>query len=153
MNHKFTSANRTFRALLGSLILLFICRVAGQFIQLVYPVPWLPELSHWQGSAAPYWMLLTIQLAIIAVMVKILRDHLKGTIVKSKRKGKWLLIFGSLYFLSMAIRFAVGLSGLSALPWFQKVIPAFFHLVLASFVLLLGAYHAGKVAEVRLENA
>lgn len=52
-----------------------------------------------------------------------------------------LCTLGFAYFLLMFGRFLIGILGLSEFSWFQKPIPALFHLVLASFMIMLGMYH------------
>lgn len=56
-------------------------------------------------------------------------------------RGIWLLTFGSIYFLLMLFRLIVGFTFAPDHPWFGAWIPAFFHMVLASFVLLVGHFH------------
>jgi hypothetical protein len=141
LNRKF------FITALSALTTLFVLRVSSQFIQSVAPVSWLPEFSRWQGSTTPYWQLFAIQLTIIVIMTRTIAAHRNWTVVRTPGKGKWLIGLGAVYFVSMAIRLVVGLGGFSSLPWFQKTIPALFHLVLASFVLLTGAYHMRWVAD------
>lgn len=148
MTRKFADKIRrdTFAAALWVLTILFVLRVLGQFVQQVAPVSWLPEFSRWHGSATPYWLLLLIQLVIIVIMARATLNYGSGAVVAGRKKGKWLLALGAVYFASMAIRLAVGLVDPASSPWFQKSIPASFHLVLASFVLLVGAYHMNWVA-------
>lgn len=137
----------TFAAFLWLLTVLFVLRVLGQFMQKVAPVAWLPEFGRWHGSATPYWLLLLIQLVIVVIMARASLNYGSGAVVVEGRKeGKWLLALGAVYFASMSIRLMVGLVDPASSPWFQKTIPAFFHLVLASFVLLIGAYHMNWVA-------
>jgi hypothetical protein len=47
---------------------------------------------------------------------------------------------GGIYFAFMAFRLFAGLTFLEDHPWFSKSLPAFFHAVLAAFVLTLGHY-------------
>lgn len=136
----------TFAAFLWLLTVLFALRVLGQFMQKVAPVAWLPEFSRWHGSATPYWLLLVIQLVIVVMMARAISNFCSGVVVPRRKKGKWLLALGAMYFASMAIRLTIGLVDPASSPWFQKTIPASFHLVLASFVLLIGAYHMNWVA-------
>lgn len=136
----------TFVVFLWLLTILFVLRVLGQFVQSIAPVSWLPEFGRWHGSATPYWLLLAIQLAIIVIMARAIFKYGSRMVVARRTKGKWLLAFGAVYFASMAIRLAIGLVDPASSPWFQKTIPAFFHLVLSSFVLLIGAYHMNWVA-------
>lgn len=123
------------------LTILFCLRVAGQLIQVVSPVEWLPPLPAWQGSKLPYTALLTSQLVIVFLMLRVVLRHASGSAEHRPRVGKWLLFWGAIYFLIMVVRLIIGLAGLSGHVWFHKPIPAIFHLVLASFVLLLAAYH------------
>lgn len=128
-------------AILWTLSFLFLARIAGQLIQYFNPVAWLPKLEAWQGSSLPYGVLLLSQLIILAVMVYISSQHALGRVQRNPSKGKWLLTLGMLYFVSMAGRLIIGLANLSLHPWFHTFIPAIFHLVLATFVLLLAAFH------------
>ena len=65
------------------------------------------------------------------------------------RRGKSLIsprlivpvtVAGALYFAVMAVRLVLGLSVLSHSGWFSTWIPTVFHLVLASKLMLIGAY-------------
>lgn len=136
-----TVCSSAYVAVLWLLILVFCLRVAGQLTQVLYPVAWLPPLAVWQGSAIPYPLLLASQVAIIMAMSLVALKHAAGSVQRRPRLGSWLLLAGSVYFLVMAGRLIVGLADWSEDPWFQRPIPAFFHLVLASYVLLLGAFH------------
>lgn len=55
-------------------------------------------------------------------------------------KYRVCLAFGGAYFAVMAFRWLAGLTFLADQAWFAKSLPAFFHLVLASFILLLGLH-------------
>ncbi len=59
-----------------------------------------------------------------------------------------LVIFGSVYFLVMFVQFIIAIAGLSKAVFFQLYGPAFFHLVLSSFVLLVGTYHVRESCRV-----
>jgi len=146
LNIKYT-ASPLYVAILWGLSLLFLLRTVGQLVQYLSPVEWLPRLEAWQGSALPYGFLLFSQMIILAVMILITRRHASGYVRKSASKGKWLLVFGVAYFAVMTSRLIIGLAQLSAHPWFHKFIPAFFHLVLASFVLLIAGFHMNWVAK------
>ena len=127
----------------GLLVLLvfFIFRVLGQLIQAVHPISLLPSFDAWQGSRLPYWMLLSSQIIIIFLFSTILLRILKGTTRPSLALGRVLLVIGTLYFGVMIVRLFVGTFFLPDHDWFGARIPAFFHLVLSSFVLLLGRFH------------
>lgn len=138
---KRTSAFHAYACFLWAFSLLFLIRIVGQLIQQVDSVLWLPPLAAWQGSSLPYAILLPAQLIIWAAMICTSHRHASGRVKRSRTRGKWLLLLGGLYFLSMTTRLVVGIAGLSTIPWFQKSIPAFFHLVLAAFILSIAAFH------------
>jgi uncharacterized protein len=129
------------------LSLLFFLRVIGQLIQHFNPVLWLPRLEVWQGSSLPYGFLLSSQLIILTVMIRITHQHASGCVQKNPSKGRWLLAIGILYLVGMTGRLLIGFTNLSMHPWFHKFLPAFFHLVLATFVLLLAAFHMNWVGK------
>jgi hypothetical protein len=136
-----------YAVILWTLSLLFFLRVIGQLIQHFNPVSWLPQFEVWQGSPLPYGFLFFSQLIILAVMIRITQQHASGCVQKNPSQGKWLLAIGVLCFVGMTGRLVIGLTNLSAHPWFHKFLPAFFHLVLATFVLLLAAFHMNWVAK------
>jgi len=142
-----TRDHRTFhRALLWSLTALFALRVAAQLVQFVRPISALPTFEAWQGSGLGYPVLLASQLVILIIMIRGARGvsrHVRG----GRRVGRWLLAFGSVYFVAMAVRLALGLTLLGHVSWFAKPLPALFHLVLAGYVLTLGHYHLRTSAE------
>ncbi|MEM7792173.1 MAG: hypothetical protein AAF546_12285, partial [Verrucomicrobiota bacterium] len=128
---------RLHAAVLLGLLALFIFRVVAQFIQLVQPVGFLPEYDRWASGALPYEMLLTLQLAIITGFACIIRYPLQVRIEPSKRWGMTLYACGLIYFFAMFFRLTFGVIFESAPQWFSYSIPAFFHLVLASFLLVI----------------
>lgn len=123
------------------ILLIFIFRVAAQFTQLVYPLPHLPSFESWQSGVLPYPLLFLLQLLIIIFMTIQCLKFAKGKIRPSLTKGKMYLCLGSLYFSIMAVRFIGGLTFAAHHYWFSAKIPTFFHLVLASFLILVGYYH------------
>lgn len=123
--------------MLGSL---FVLRVLAQLLQAIHPVGVLPAFDAWQGSATAYPVLLSTQIAIVAILAGVLWRV--GTHSVSPRRWKYRLCFasGGVYFTSMAFRFVAGLTVFSDVTWFSRIIPAFFHMVLATFLLTLGLY-------------
>lgn len=119
----------------------FAARVAGQAIQRLSPQAFLPPFEAFQGSRLPYWALLSTQLAILGAMVLFTFRIQAGTLVATRRAGRLLRRLGIAY-LSVSIgRIVIGLAVPGAPAWFTTWIPAFFHLVLASWVLLVSGYH------------
>ncbi|MCS6961854.1 MAG: sterol desaturase family protein [Deltaproteobacteria bacterium] len=60
--------------------------------------------------------------------------------------GKFSIIIGSSYGTLMACRLFIGLAKLTSIEWFNKPIPAFFHLVLASWLLIFGYVNVAKAS-------
>ena len=119
---------------------LFVLRVCAQLLQALFPVGWLPEFEAWQSGVLPYPVLLAAQLAIIGFMSFVLNRVRNGTIRARPWKYRVCLVFGGAYFAVMAFRWVAGLTIPADQAWFAKSLPAFFQLVLASFILLLGLH-------------
>ena len=128
-------------ALLAALTALFLLRVAGQAIQRWLPQPWLPPFGAFQGSGLPYAVLLSAQLAILAVMLHVCWRVRSGALLPNARVGRILAWCGGLYMAGSCLRIAVGLALPGAPAWFTAWIPAAFHPVLAGFVLVTADYH------------
>ena len=93
------------------------------------------------GSNIPYWLLLAIQILILAVMIYVSLRVQSGQLSPNPRAGKTLAWLGALYFAGSLARIVAGLAIPSAAPWFRTWIPAFFHVVLATYVLTIAHYH------------
>jgi hypothetical protein len=119
---------------------LFSARVAAQFVQHVYPLDALPPFHAFQGSELPYATLLATQLLIVYAMARCAHGVARGHRPRRRQRGHWLAALGSLYLLGALLRFVVGFLLPAAAPWFRAWIPATFHVVLASFVLLLARH-------------
>ena len=104
-------------------------------------VPLLPPFEAWYSGAVPYTQLLISQILIMFVMGWVAWRFHRAQVVAKHRTGIILLIVGSLYFMVMVVRLLVGFADLSEAVWFHRPIPSFFHLVLASFILLVGHFH------------
>ena len=120
---------------------LFLIRVLAQALQLFFNLNWLPSFGTWQSGALPYQYLVIFQILILAICVKILLQFKGEYPAPNVRKGKILLILGGIYFASMIGRLVIGSIIKEGHFWFDAPLPSFFHLVLASIVLLLGYYH------------
>ena len=124
---------------------LFAMRVAGQAVQAAFPQPWLPPFAAFQGSRLPYAILLSTQVVILILMVRASLRVARGMLWRSVHARALLLWLGGTYLAASLLRIAVGLAIPNAHPWFSTWIPAVFHVVLASWVLLLGiAYRSGQ---------
>lgn len=127
---------------------LFLFRVTAQLIQKFYTLPFLPTFDAWYSGALAYPWLLASQLVIITVMAWVISGFAKGRILPRYILGKVLLALGSVYLLVMLFRLIAGFTFAAGHPWLGAHIPAFFHIVLASFVLLVGHFHYkyGKIS-------
>ena len=121
---------------------LFSLRVAAQAMQFWKPQSFLPDFDEFQGSTLGYSTLLLIQLIVLALMLRTCRRVGGGISVPRPRLGHGLAWFGGIYMAGSVARVAVGLAVPAAPAWFSTWIPAFFHLVLAAFVLTAAHYHS-----------
>jgi hypothetical protein len=120
---------------------LFIFRVTAQFIQRFYNLPFLPPFEAWYSGAMAYHWLLASQVLIIAVMGGVIASFRKSNIIPRHKLGVWLLALGGIYFLVMLYRLIAGFTFAINHSWLGVHIPAFFHIVLALFILLVGHFH------------
>ncbi|MGH9324969.1 MAG: hypothetical protein ACRD3V_34445 [Vicinamibacteria bacterium] len=127
--------------MLWLLTTLFAVRVLGQALQKWVPQPYLPPFDAFQGSNLPYSVLLSSQLAILALMGYLSSRVQAGMLRPSRRTGTVLRWAGALYMLAALGRIAIGVLVPDAPPWFRAWISACFHVVLASFVLLVSVDH------------
>ena len=132
--------HRQYLPWMTALTALFTLRVIAQAAQWVGPVSFLPPLDAWQGSGLPYPVLLAFQLAIVALLVWSTLLVRADAVQPARWKHRACLALGGVYFGVMAFRLVAGLTFLAGAPWFSDPLPALFHVVLASFILLLGHY-------------
>lgn len=119
---------------------LFVLRVLAQLIQSIHPVSYLPPFSAWHGAVLPYaWLVFSQGLIIVALAVALRRVR-TDAITPRPWKHRVCFVLGGSYFSFMAFRLLAGLTFFSDHPWFSKSLPAFFHVVLATFLLMLGHY-------------
>jgi len=123
------------------LIGLFTIRVIAQPSSLMFKSKFLPPFEDWHGGVLPYPVLLITQLLILAWMTITARRFYIGSVSASRRLGVFILIFASIYFILMLVRLVLGLTILIDHRWFSSHLPAFFHMVLASFLFLYGHFH------------
>ena len=123
------------------LLVAFVGRVAGQILVAFFHVAWLPPMEAWMSGLMPYRYLLPAQLAIIALYAKISIDFTRGRgwFVEAPRAfTRGVLIFGYVYFAVMSLRFVARF--IPGATWLGEWIPAVFHLVLASFLIVYARY-------------
>lgn len=133
--------------------LAFLARVAGQAVQRWRDVAFLPSQDAWQGSSLPFPALFAAQVVILMIIAAATLRMRAGRSLFGRRWVRPVAWFGFLYFAVMAARLAVGLLGdagafgdesFAAGKWFTAYLPAAFHLVLASEVMLFAAYQRGR---------
>lgn len=123
------------------LMVAFLARVLAQLVQWLAPTPLLPPFEAWHSATVPYLGLLGSQVLILAAQIWLLRGVVTGAHAPRRPLGLCLLALGALYFGFMLFRLIGGLTFLAHAAWFQARIPTLFHLVLASFLLVLAHYH------------
>jgi uncharacterized protein len=127
------------------LSLLFAVRVVGQLVVILRAPEWLPPMESGQWNLMPYRLLLPIQLVFLAVMAWLAVSFLaeKGVAAEPRPALGWFLIAASgIYAGAMAVRYVVRMRRRTDQRWLGGTIPIFFHWVLASFLYVLGSYHA-----------
>lgn len=131
---------KNFARWLWLLLALFCFRVAAQLAALAEP-DFLPHFEAWHSSVVPYWLLLTAQVLIIIIFAWTAWRFTRGEVRAQPGLG-WLLVgLGSVYFVVMVVRLVLGLTVYASHPWFGRLLPTVFHLVLASFLLVVGCFH------------
>jgi hypothetical protein len=110
-------------------------------VQKWFPQPYLPAFGEFQGSGIPYWILLSVQIVILAAMGHVSWRVQRGLLQPKRRKGVVLRALGGVYMTGSVARIVVGVSLPDAPSWFTAWIPALFHVAIASFVLVLASYH------------
>lgn len=128
-----------FRCILIALTALFAVRVIAQVGSMFFSVDWIPAFDRWSSGLIPYPLLLVSQLLILASMIAGCcskgRWHPADTTIWVSKQ------LAGLYFLIMCLRLVVSISGVSSSPWWQMTLPAFFHLVLASYLYCIAEFH------------
>jgi hypothetical protein len=127
----------------GGLLATFVFRVGAQLWQLLWPTPILPPFEAWHSATLPYPALVASQLGIIAVGLWVTVGMMRGTLKANRTASQSLLWIGSVYLIGATIRFIAGLTLLRDIPFFAAHVPAFFHIVLASMVIVVANFLLG----------
>ncbi|MEM9398737.1 MAG: hypothetical protein AAF984_00880 [Verrucomicrobiota bacterium] len=127
---------------------LFLFRVLAQLVQSLFPTSFLPAFDQWHSGTLPYPVLVIFQVVILLVCLKVIIDFFQGKVSPLLLKGKLFALFGMGYFGVMIGRLLTGIIYPDAHSWFLVKIPTIFHLVLASFLIVMGHYHL-RYARVR----
>lgn len=133
-------------AILAVLGLLFLGRIVGQLLVVTRAPSWLPPMQEWYSGALPYRALLATQACVVVAVAATSAALLLEVPVATTRRpdlGGALLWLGWLYLLSMVVRYVVRMARHPEARWFGRTIPIFFHMVLATCVLVVGSYLRG----------
>jgi hypothetical protein len=133
-------SSRARAGLLWFLTALFAFRVTAQPAALLFD-RLLPSFSSWDGGVLPYPVLLATQLVILGWLARTAWKFSAGTFTPHRRIGRAAVALGALYFTVMCLRILLGATVLSHVRWFASPLPAFFHLVLATYLLVYGFGH------------
>lgn len=128
------------------LLALFVGRVAGQVIVVLWAPTWLPPMRQWYSGLLPYRFLLPIQLVLIVAMAAMALDVSTGGDLLGgpyRRLGEILMWVGYVYAGSMVVRYVLRMARRPDQRWFGGTIPIVFHIVLACFLYTFGRFHAG----------
>ena len=122
---------------------LFLLRVGGQLVVRRRHPAWLPPMDEW--NLTPYRLLLPVQLGILGLMAWIDTSVTLETGAPTHPRpalGEALTWFAYAYAAGMVVRYAVRMTRRPGERWFGGSIPIVFHLVLASYLYVLGSFHA-----------
>jgi hypothetical protein len=122
--------------LLILLLALFVARVVGQIIVVLWHPRWLPPMKDWYSGLIAYRLLLPAQIAIIALMVFMIRQEP----VKNRPLALGILGFAAVYVSAMVVRFVILRKRHPDYRWYEGgMIPILFHWVLAAFLITYAA--------------
>ena len=120
---------------LWTLLGLFALRVLGQLLVVAGVAPFLPPMDEWQSGLLTYPLLLVSQIVILTMFAVVCMHFARGDGYFVRRHA-WLAtplwIVGWIYAIGMVVRYAL---------LRRDAIPVVFHIVLASFLLVVASYH------------
>lgn len=122
---------------------LFALRVGGQALVASRAPRWLPPMPEWYSGVVPYPRLVAIQIAMLAGMTLVaalVAGGLPGLVGGRELLGTTLVAIAWVYAGSMVVRYIVRMWRLPEARWTGRSIPIVFHVVLATWLLILGSY-------------
>lgn len=131
-----------------TLTVLFAGRVVAQPLAAVTRWRFLPPFEAWQSGALPYPVLLTSQVALLALMVWTARRIGVGRLGRSRPVGWALAVFTGLYGGVMTGRLVLGLTVARGHWWLDAPLPTVFHLVLTTYLSIVVHHHLREVSDV-----
>lgn len=126
---------------------LFLLRVAGQVIVVLFRPRWLPPMERWYSGLMPYRYLLPAQVVIFALMSAIdlaVANGAGALALPRPSLGRWLVGTSYVYWTGMVVRYALRMRRHPAERWLGGTIPIVFHCVLAAYLYTLGRYHLAR---------
>ena len=130
--------------MLWTLLTLFTGRVIGQLAVSLGAAPFLPPMDQWQSGVLPYPLLLAAQCVLIAGLGGVCVQFTRGS-GYFVRPHDWLAsplwVVGWIYAGAMVVRYAVWMTIKPEARWTGDLIPVVFHIVLASFLLVVAGHH------------
>lgn len=124
---------------------LFVFRVVSQFTLQFVKIDHFPSFDQWHSNTLNYKLLLFFQILIIIIYTRICIKVSNGTLKANKNWANFLKAFGLIYFAGMVTRYIITMYLYPDMRWTGNLIPIIFHLVLASFLVVLGKYHTYKL--------
>jgi hypothetical protein len=131
--------------ILWLLLTLFLLRVVGQIVVVLFHPRWLPPMSQWYSGLLAYRNLLPVQMLVLAIMAAVCIDFTRGHGFFVERRpalGRGLIWYSYLYLGLMVVRYAVWMKRRPDQRWLGGTIPIVLHCVLAGFLYVVGRYHA-----------
>lgn len=119
----------------------FALRVAAQPAALLVDHRLLPRFEAWHSGTIPYEALVLCQMGILVGMATVSRRFARGLVRPRRTLGLAVYALGLVYGVAMVLRVILGVTILPHSRWFSSWLPTLFHLVLASFLLLVSHYH------------
>ena len=107
-----------------------------------------PSFEQRYSGVVPYWLLLPLQIALIALLLRIVRDFAQGDgyfVDLKPHTDAALKMLSYIYFLSMVVRYIVTMAWHPELRWFTGTIPIWFHMDLAAFILNSSLSISGQI--------
>ena len=114
---------------------LFALRVLGQLLVVAGMAPFLPPIDEWQSGLLPYPALLASQILILVLLITVCVQFSRGRgyfVGHHAWLATPLWVVGWLYAIGMVVRYAL---------LRRDIIPVMFHIVLASFLLVVAHHH------------
>jgi uncharacterized protein len=116
---------------------LFLLRVVGELGVAAFRPGWLPPMDEW--TFVPYHVLLPAQVLVLALMVALIA----GLAEPGQETAQALVAAALVYWAAMGVRYAIRMARMPDQRWLGGAIPIVFHCVLAAFLFVYGASHAG----------